>query len=37
MIDEMKDRGINGEQILHSFYDSLEYEDIKTEKVLFAH
>ena len=37
LIDEMKDRGINGEQILHSFYDSLEYEDIKTEKVLFAH
>ena len=37
LIDEMKDRGINGEQILHYFYDSLEYEDIKTEKVLFAH
>ena len=37
LIDEMKKRGIRDEQILHYSFDSLEYEDIKTAKALFAH
>ena len=37
LIDEMKERGIHDGQILHYSFDSLEYEDIKTAKALFAH
>lgn len=37
LIDEMKGQGIRNEQILHYSFDSLEYEDIKTAKALFAH
>ena len=37
LIDKMKERGIHEEQILHYSFDSLEYEDIKTAKALFAH
>lgn len=37
LIDEMKRQGIRNEQILHYSFDSLEYEDIKTAKALFAH
>lgn len=37
LIDKMKERGIRDEQILHYSFDSLEYEDIKTAKALFAH
>lgn len=37
LIDEMKERGIHDRQILHYSFDSLEYEDIKTAKALFAH
>lgn len=37
LIDKMKKRGIHEEQILHYSFDSLEYEDIKTAKALFAH
>lgn len=37
LIDEMKKRGIHDDQILHYSFDSLEYEDIKTAKALFAH
>lgn len=36
LIDEMKKRGIRNEQILHYSFDSLEYEDIKTAKTLYA-
>ncbi len=36
LIDEMKKRGIHDGQILHYNFDSLEYEDIKTAKSLFA-
>ena len=37
LIDEMKGQGIRNEQIVHYSFDSLEYEDIKTAKALFAH
>lgn len=37
LIDKMKERGIHEGQILHYSFDSLEYEDIKTAKALFAH
>ncbi|MCC2820591.1 ATP-binding protein [Lachnoclostridium pacaense] len=37
LMDKMKERGIHEEQILHYSFDSLEYEDIKTAKALFAH
>ena len=37
LIDEMKKRGVHDEQILHYNFDSLEYEDIKTAKALFAY
>lgn len=37
LIDELKGQGIRDEQILHYSFDSLEYEDIKTAKALFAH
>lgn len=37
LIDEMKKRGIRDDQILHYSFDSLEYEDIKTAKTLFAY
>lgn len=37
LIDEMKKRGVHDEQILHYNFDSLEYEDIKTAKSLFAY
>lgn len=37
LIDEMKKRGVRDEQILHYNFDSLEYEDIKTAKALFAY
>ena len=37
LMDEMKKRGIRDEQVLHYSFDSLEYEDIKTAKALFAH
>ncbi|WP_130861063.1 ATP-binding protein [Bacilliculturomica massiliensis] len=37
LIDEMKKRGVRDDQILHYSFDSLEYEDIKTAKALFAH
>lgn len=37
LIDEIKKRGIHDDQILHYSFDSLEYEDIKTAKALFAH
>lgn len=37
LIDKMKGQGIHNEQILHYSFDSLEYEDIKTAKALFAH
>lgn len=37
LMDEMKKRGANDNQILHYSFDSLEYEDIKTAKPLFDH
>ena len=37
LIDEMKKRGVHDEQILHYNFDSLEYEDIKMAKDLFAY
>lgn len=37
LIGEMKERGIHDEHILHYSFDSLEYEDIKTAKALFAY
>lgn len=37
LIDEMKKRGVHDEQISHYNLDSLEYEDIKTAKALFAY
>lgn len=37
LIAEMKGQGIRNEQILYYSFDSLEYEDIKTAKALFAH
>lgn len=37
LINKMKGQGIRNEQILHYSFDSLEYEDIKTAKALFAH
>lgn len=37
LIEEMKKRGIRDEQVLYYSFDSLEYEDIKTAKALFAH
>lgn len=37
LIDELKNRGIRDDQILHYSFDSLEYEDIKTAKALFVH
>lgn len=37
LINKMKERGIHEGQILHYSFDSLEYEDIKTAKALFAH
>lgn len=37
LIDEMKKHGVHDEQILHYNFDSLEYEDIKTAKALFAY
>lgn len=37
LIAEMKERGIRDAQILHYSFDSLEYENIKTAKALFAH
>lgn len=37
LINEIKERGVSDEQILHYSFDSLEYEDIKTSNALFAH
>lgn len=37
LMDEMKKRGANDNQILHYSFDSLEYENIKTAKTLFDH
>lgn len=37
LINEMKNRGVRGDQILYYSFDSLEYEEIKTAKALFAH
>lgn len=37
LMDEMKKRGANDNQILHYSFDSLEYEDIKTAKPLFEY
>lgn len=35
LMEELKDRGIPAERIVHYNFDSLEYEDIKTSKALF--
>lgn len=37
LMEEIKKRGVRDDQILHYSFDSLEYEDIKTAKVLFTH
>lgn len=37
LMEEMKKRGVRDDHILHYSFDSLEYEDIKTAKALFAH
>lgn len=37
LINKLKEQGIRDEQILYYSFDSLEYEDIKTAKELFAH
>jgi predicted AAA+ superfamily ATPase len=37
LIQELLRRGISKENILHYNFDSLEYENIKTSKALFAH
>ncbi|WP_418666217.1 ATP-binding protein [Allofournierella sp.] len=37
LIAEMKKRGIRDDQVLHYSFDSLEYEEIKTAKTLFAY
>ena len=37
LIDEIKKQDIREDQILHYSFDSMEYEEIKTAKALFAH
>ncbi|MDL2301572.1 ATP-binding protein [Lachnospiraceae bacterium OttesenSCG-928-D06] len=36
LMEELKNRGIEEDRILHYNFDSLEYEDIKTSKALFT-
>ena len=36
LMDELKKRGIGDDHILHYSFDSLEYEELKTAKTLFA-
>lgn len=37
LIDEIKKQDIREDQILHYSFDSMEYDEIKTAKALFAH